>query len=89
MLWRNIFQWNKITSEELFVCLFMFVYFVCRFVFCVYLFVYVFGCFMGVCLCLCLFTFFLNFQLSEENEGLHETLKTSQENQKDLQTEVN
>ena len=43
--------------------------------------------FMGVCLCL--FTFFLNVQLSEENEGLHETLKTSQENQKDLQTEVN
>ena len=42
---------------------------------------------MGVCLCL--FTFFLNVQLSEENEGLHETLKTSQENQKDLQTEVN
>ena len=28
------------------------------------------------------------FQLTEENEGLHETLKSSQENQKDLKVEV-
>jgi hypothetical protein len=28
------------------------------------------------------------FQLTEENEGLHETVKNSQENQKDLKVEV-
>ena len=46
MLWRNIFQWNKITAEEVFVCLCLFILYVGLFFvyICLFACLFVYGC---------------------------------------------